>query len=37
MAWICAACGYLHDGTESPEVCPICGVDRRQFSLDERA
>ena len=37
MAWICAVCGYLHDDAQSPEVCPICGADRRKFALDEQA
>jgi len=37
MAWICAVCGYLHDDTPPPEVCPICGANGQKFSQDERA
>jgi rubrerythrin len=22
--WICRNCGYIHEGTEAPEVCPSC-------------
>jgi nitrite reductase (NADH) large subunit len=29
--WICSVCGYVHQGAEPPEECPICGVDRTQF------
>lgn len=23
--WICTVCGYIHEGTSAPEVCPACG------------
>ena len=22
--WICTNCGYIHEGKEAPEVCPVC-------------
>ena len=24
--WVCPACGYVHNGEEAPEKCPLCGV-----------
>ncbi|MBU4316693.1 MAG: hypothetical protein KKF30_05415 [Proteobacteria bacterium] len=29
--WKCTVCGYIHEGDEPPEECPICGADRSQF------
>ena len=29
--WRCKVCGYVHEGAEPPERCPVCGVDRTQF------
>ena len=29
--WKCMVCGYLHEGEEPPEKCPICGADRSKF------
>jgi nitrite reductase (NADH) large subunit len=26
VAWICPICGYIHYGSEPPEVCPVCGA-----------
>ena len=25
--FICTVCGYIHEGSEPPEICPICKVD----------
>ena len=22
--WICTVCGYVHEGPEAPEFCPVC-------------
>ena len=32
--WKCAVCGYEHEAAELPDdfVCPLCGVDRSNFS-----
>ncbi|QTA82546.1 Outer membrane efflux protein domain-containing protein [Desulfonema limicola] len=29
--WKCLDCGYIHTGSEPPEVCPICGVGPERF------
>lgn len=33
--WICNVCGYVHEGEEAPESCPLCGVGAEEFTLDE--
>lgn len=35
VAWKCGNCGYIHIGTEAPEVCPVCAHPRSYF--EERA
>jgi len=30
-AWICTVCGYIHYGTEAPDVCPVCGATSDLF------
>lgn len=30
-SWVCRKCGYIHDGREAPEICPICGHPRGYF------
>jgi nitrite reductase (NADH) large subunit len=30
--WKCDVCGYVHNGAQPPDNCPICGVDRSNFS-----
>jgi rubrerythrin len=29
--FICTVCGYVHEGTEAPEKCPVCGVPASKF------
>ena len=29
--WICTVCGYVHEGPEAPEVCPICKAPASKF------
>jgi len=29
--WKCTVCGYIHEGEEPPEKCPICHADRSEF------
>ncbi len=29
--WKCTECGYIHTGTEPPDVCPVCGAGRDKF------
>lgn len=29
--FVCTVCGYVHEGTEAPEKCPVCGVPASKF------
>ena len=29
--FICTVCGYVHEGNEAPEKCPLCKVPREKF------
>lgn len=29
--WVCTVCGYIHEGDEPPETCPVCGADKSMF------
>jgi Rubrerythrin len=31
--WICRNCGYIHEGTEAPQVCPACKHPQSYFQL----
>ncbi len=33
--WRCLVCGYIHEGLEPPEKCPICSVSKENFELIE--
>jgi uncharacterized membrane protein len=33
--WRCTVCGYVHQGEEPPDECPVCGADKSQFELIE--
>lgn len=30
--FICTVCGYIHEGTEAPEQCPVCKAPASKFS-----
>lgn len=30
-AWRCAVCGYVHQGPNPPEFCPVCGAPQSEF------
>lgn len=30
--WVCNVCGYIHEGDEPPDVCPVCGAGADAFS-----
>ncbi len=30
--FICAVCGYVHEGESAPEKCPLCGVPASKFN-----
>ena len=29
--WVCNVCGYVHEGDEAPEVCPVCKAPASKF------
>ena len=31
MKWRCTVCGYIHEGDEPPDLCPVCGVSSEKF------
>ena len=31
--WVCRECGYMHFGTEAPEICPSCDHARSYYQL----
>ena len=33
VVWRCRNCGYLHEGTEAPGVCPACAHPQAHFEL----
>ncbi|MGB9867016.1 MAG: flavin reductase [Bacillota bacterium] len=35
--WRCTVCGYIHEGTEPPEECPVCHAPREAFVLVEES
>ena len=32
-AWICRNCGHLYDGTDAPDVCPVCFHPKAFFEI----
>ncbi len=38
MKWVCKVCGYVHEGPEAPEKCPVCRAPKEKFEKmsDER-
>jgi len=33
ITWKCRNCGYLHEGTEAPQECPVCAHPRSYFEV----
>ncbi|MBO8158717.1 FAD-dependent oxidoreductase [Thermosyntropha sp.] len=33
--WECRVCGYIHEGPEPPDECPVCGAPKDMFDLVE--
>ena len=33
--YVCVVCGYVHEGAEAPEKCPVCGAPSEKFVLKE--
>ncbi len=34
MKWVCKVCGYVHEGDQPPEECPVCGVGPEEFEQE---
>ena len=34
--WKCEICGYIHEGEEAPEECPVCKAKKENFSVAEK-
>ena len=32
---VCPVCGYVHEGDNPPEKCPVCMIPGERFSLQE--
>ncbi|QOV18465.1 rubrerythrin family protein [Blautia liquoris] len=33
--WVCGVCGYVYEGAQPPEQCPVCKAPASEFSLQE--
>ena len=33
--WVCQICGYVHEGDEAPEACPICKAPASKFTKQD--
>ncbi|MGI6672591.1 MAG: NADH peroxidase [Christensenellales bacterium] len=31
MKWVCKVCGYVHEGPQPPDICPVCKVPADKF------
>ncbi len=31
--WVCSVCGYVYEGPEAPDFCPICKAPKSKFVL----
>lgn len=29
--FVCSVCGYVHEGNEAPDVCPLCKAPKEKF------
>ncbi|MFA5553366.1 MAG: rubrerythrin family protein [Phycisphaerae bacterium] len=34
VRWVCRNCGYVHEGTEAPDVCSACAHPKAHFELE---
>ena len=32
--WVCRNCGYVHEGTEPPDICPACAHPKDHYELE---
>ena len=37
IAWVCSVCGYVHMGTEPPQICPVCKHEKGYYQVDIKA
>jgi rubrerythrin len=35
MKYVCSICGYVHEGDEAPEVCPVCKAPAEKFEAQK--
>ena len=35
MKYVCQVCGYVHEGPEAPEKCPVCKAKAEKFTKVE--
>ena len=35
MKWVCPVCGYVHEGPEAPDKCPLCKCPGSKFTKQE--
>lgn len=33
--WVCQVCGYVYEGDEAPEKCPVCKAPKEKFTKQE--
>ncbi len=33
--WVCSVCGYVHEGDQPPEACPVCKAPAEKFQKQE--
>ena len=33
--WVCQVCGYVHEGDQPPEECPVCHVGSDKFAKQD--
>lgn len=35
MIWMCSNCGHVYEGTEAPEICPVCAHPKAFLKLKQ--
>ena len=33
--WVCSVCGYVHEGDQAPEACPVCKAPAEKFNKQD--
>ena len=33
--WVCTVCGYVYEGEQAPEACPVCKAPASKFQKQE--